>query len=197
MISRQNYKSAWFQWSKLLPVLRWQKNRGYVQENCCSSATKLCAALCNPTDCSTPCSSVLRYLPEFAQTHVHRFGDVNEPSHPLPPPSPIFIQCLQSFPASGSFPMSWLFASDGQSIGASASIIPMNIQGWFPLELTGLISLQPKELSRVFSSTTIWKHQFFGTHSSLWTNSHKRIIWWLIMKFMIGLKSGKIWGNEG
>ena len=103
MISRQNYKSARFQWSKLLLVLRWQKNRGNVQENCCSSATKLCPALCNPMDYSTPCSSVLHYLPEFAQIHVHRFGDVIEPSHPLPPPSPIFTQCLQSFPASGLF----------------------------------------------------------------------------------------------
>ena len=80
-------------------------------------------------DHSTPGLPVLQYLPEFAQIHVHQFGDVIEPSHPLPPPSPIFTQCLQSFPASGSFPMSWLFASDGQSIGASASVLPMNIQG--------------------------------------------------------------------
>ena len=152
MISRQNYKSARFQWSKLLPVLRWQKNRGNVQENCCFSAAKLCPTLCNPMDCSTPCSSVLHYLPEFAQIHVHRFGDVIKPSHPLPPPSPIFTQCLQSFPASGSFPISWLSASDGQSIGASASVLPMNIQGWFSLELTVLISLLSKGLSRVFCS---------------------------------------------
>ena len=68
--------------------------------------------------------------------------------------------------------MSWLLASGGQSIGASAlaSALPMNIQGWFPLELTGLISLKSKGLSRVFS-TTIQKHQFFGTKSSLWSNS--------------------------
>ena len=71
-----------------------------------------------------------------------------------------FSSCLQSFPALGSFPMSWLFTSGGQSIGASASILPMNSQGWFPLGLTGLISLLSKGLSRVFSSTTIWKHQF-------------------------------------
>ena len=72
---------------------------------------------------------------------------------------------LQSFPASGSFPMSRLFASGGQSIGASASasVLPMNIQGWFSLGLTGLISLQSKGLSRVFSSTTIWKHHFLST----------------------------------
>ena len=69
-----------------------------------------------------------------------------------------FSSCLQSFPASGSFPMSWLFASGGQSIGAPASVLLMNIQDWFPLGLTGLISLQSKGLSRVFSSTTAWKH---------------------------------------
>ena len=68
-----------------------------------------------------------------------------------------FSSCLQSFPASGSFPMSWLFPSDGQSIGASASesVFPINIQDWFPLGLTGLIFLQSKELSKVFSSTTV------------------------------------------
>ena len=73
-----------------------------------------------------------------------------------------FSSCLQSFPASGSFPMSQLFTSGGQGIGASASVLPMNTQGWLPLGLTGLISLQSKELSGVFSSTTIQKHQFFG-----------------------------------
>ena len=71
--------------------------------------------------------------------------------------------CPQSCPTSGSFPVSRLFASGGQSIGASASVLPMNIHGWFPLGLTGLISLLFKGLWRVFSSTTIWKHQFFGT----------------------------------
>ena len=77
----------------------------------------------------------------------------------------LFSTCPQSFPASGSFPMSQLFASGGQSIGVSASapILPMNIQDWFPLGLTGLISLQSKGLSRVFSNTTVQKHQFFGT----------------------------------
>ena len=66
--------------------------------------------------------------------------------------------CPESFPVSSSFSVSWLFASDGQSIGASASVLPMNIQDWLPLELTGLTSLQSEALSRVFSSTTIWKH---------------------------------------
>ena len=75
-----------------------------------------------------------------------------------------FSSCAQSFPASGSFPVSSLFTSGGQSIGvsASATVFPMIIQGWFPLWLTGLISLQSKGLSRVFSNTTFQKHQFFG-----------------------------------
>ena len=85
-----------------------------------------------------------------------------------------FSSCPQSFPASGSFPMSQFFASGGQSIGASASasVLPMNIQGWFPLRLTGLISLQSKRLSRVLSNTTVQKHQFYGAQPSLWSNSH-------------------------
>ena len=74
-----------------------------------------------------------------------------------------FSSCTQSFPASGSFPMSQLFTSGSQSIGASASVLPVNIQGWFPLGLTGLISLNSKGLSRVFSKTTVQKHQFFST----------------------------------
>ena len=93
-----------------------------------------------------------------------------------------FSYCPQSFPASGSFPMNWLFASGGQSFGASASaeVLPMNIQGWFPLGLIGLISLQSKGLSRVFSSTTIQKHQFFSSQPSLWYSSH--IHTWLLAK---------------
>ena len=85
-----------------------------------------------------------------------------------------FSSCPQSFPASGSFPMIWLITSGNQSIGASASasVLPMNIQGWFPLGLTGLTSLLSKGLSRVFSNTVVQKHQFFSTQSSLWSNSH-------------------------
>ena len=93
-----------------------------------------------------------------------------------------FSSCPQSFPASGPFPTSWLFVSGVQSIGASvsASVLPMNIEGWFPLGLTGLISLQSKGLSRVFASTTIWKHQFFSAQPSLWFNFH--ISTWLLEK---------------
>ena len=83
-----------------------------------------------------------------------------------------FSFCLQSFLASGSFPMSWFFASGSQSIGALGSVLLMNFQRSFPLGLTGLISLQFKGLSRVFSNTTAQKHQFFGAQLSLWSNSH-------------------------
>ena len=85
-----------------------------------------------------------------------------------------FSSCPQSFPASGSFQMSQFFASGGQSIGvsASASVLPMNIQDWYPLEWTGWISLQFKGLSRVFSNITVQKHQFFCAQLSLESNSH-------------------------
>ena len=93
-----------------------------------------------------------------------------------------FSSCPQSFPASGSFPMSQFFASGGQSIEASASVsvLPMNIQDWSPLGWTGWISLQSKELSRVFSNPTVQKHQFFGTQLCLWFNSY--IHTWLLEK---------------
>ena len=85
-----------------------------------------------------------------------------------------FSSCLQSFPASGSFPMSQFFTSDGQNIGVSTlvSVLPMNIQDWFPLGWTGWISLLCKGLSRVFSNTTVPKHQFFGAQLSSQSNSH-------------------------
>ena len=85
-----------------------------------------------------------------------------------------FSSCLQSFPASGSFPTSWLSTSGGQSIGASAlaSVLPVNIQSWLPLKLTGLISSLCKGLSRVFSSTTVQRHQFFGVQPFLLSSFH-------------------------
>ena len=93
-----------------------------------------------------------------------------------------FSSCLQSFPASGSFPMSQFFSSGSQSTGASASesVLPMNIQDWFTLGLTDLISLPSKGLSRVFSNITVQKHQFFVTQLSLQSNSH--IHTWLLEK---------------
>ena len=93
-----------------------------------------------------------------------------------------FSSCLQSFSVSGSFPMSQFFTSGGQSIGisASASVLPRNIQDWFPLGLPGRISLLFKALSRVFSTTTVQKHQFFSPQLSSWSNSH--IHTWLLEK---------------
>ena len=94
----------------------------------------------------------------------------------------LFSSCSQSFPASGSLPLSWLFASGDQSIraSASASVLPMNIYDLFPLALTGLISLLSKAVWRVFSSNTVRKHQFFGTQPTLWFNSH--ICTWVLEK---------------
>ena len=117
---------------------------------------------------STPGFPVHHQLLEMAQTHVHRVSDPTISSSVIP------FSCLQSFSASGSFPMSQFFASGGQSIrtSVSASVLPMNIQDWFPLELTGWISLLSKGLSRVFSSTAVQKHHFFSVPPSLWSNSH-------------------------
>ena len=94
--------------------------------------------------------------------------------HPTISSPVVPFSCLQSFPASGSFPISQFFASGGQSIGvsASASVLPMNTQDWSPLEWTGRISLQSKGLSRVFSNTTVQKHQFSGAQFSSQSNSH-------------------------
>jgi len=121
-------------------------------------------------DCSPQGFPVHHQLPEPTQTHVHWVSDAIQPSHPVTP----FSSCPQSFPASESFLMSQLFVSGGPSIGpsASVSVLPINTQGSSPLESTGLISPQPKRLSRVFSSTTIWKHKFFGAQLSLWSSSH-------------------------
>ena len=143
------------------------------------SLSCVCLTLCDPTDCSMLGFPVLYHLPEFVQTHVHWVSYTIQSSHPLSPP---FSSSLQSFPASGTFPMSWLFASGGQSIGASASasVLPMNIQDWFPLGLTDLISLLSKGISRLFFRTTTQKHQFFGTQLSSWSNSH--IHTWLLEK---------------
>ena len=148
----------------------------HVEECWCCSVAKSCPTLCVPMNGSMSGFPVLHYLSEFAQMNVHWIGNAYpQPSSSLPAP--------QSFPASGFFfSVSWLFASGSQSIGvsASASILSMNIQDWFLLGLTSLISLQTKRLSRVLSKTTIRRHQFFSTQSFLWSNSH--ICTWLLEK---------------
>ena len=102
--------------------------------------------------------------------------------HPTNSFSVVPFSCLQSFPVSRSFQISQFFTSGGQSIGvsASASVLPMNIQDWFPLRRTGWVFLKSRELWRVFSNTTVQKHQFFGVQLSLWSNSHTHT--WLLEK---------------
>ena len=131
-----------------------------------------CVWLCDTMDWSTPGFPVYPQLPELAQTHVHQVGDAIQPSWTILSSVVPFSSWLQSFPTSGSFPVSQFFASGGQSIriSASATVLPMNIQDWFPVGLTGLNFLQSKGLSRVFSNTTVQKHQFFDIQLSLWAS---------------------------
>ena len=142
------------------------KSNGRFQKIHFSIVTQSCLTLCHLIDCSIAGFPAHHQLLELSKTHVHRVGDAIQLSHPLSFPLP---SCLQSFPASGSFPMSQLFTSGGQSNrdSTSASVFPMNIQNWFPLDCTGWISLQSKWLSRVFSNPTVQKHQFFGAQISL------------------------------
>ena len=130
-----------------------------------SSSVHLCPTLCNPMECSKPGFPVHHKLPKLAQTHVHRVGDAIKPSHSLSSPSPPAFNFSQH---QGLF--QWVSLDQvAKSIGVSAStsVLPMNIQDWFSLGLTCLISLKSKGLSRVFSNTTVQKHQFFGAHLSL------------------------------
>ena len=124
-------------------------------------------------DCSTPGFPVYHQLLRVDSNScpLSRWCHPTISSSVLP-----FSSSLLSFPASGSFPMSQFFASGGQSIGTSASVLPMNIQDWFPSGLTSLISLCSQGLSRVFSNTTIQKHQFFGTQAFFMVQlSHPRL----------------------
>ena len=135
------------------------------------SCSVMSNASCNLMDCSMPAFPVHHQLPELTQTYIHWVGDAIQPSHPSVIP---FSSCPQSFPASGSFQINQLVTSGGQRIGVSAStlVLPMNTQGWSPLGRTSWISLQSKGLSRVFSNTTVQKHQFFGAQLSSQSNSH-------------------------
>ena len=131
-----------------------------------NSVAQSCRTLCKPMDCSTSGIPVHHQLLEFTQTHVHWVGDAIQPSHPLLSTSPLAYNLSQH---QGLYIMSQFFTSGGQSIGFSAlaTVLQMNIQDWFPLGWTGWISLQSKGLSRIFSNTTVQKHQFFSTHPSL------------------------------
>ena len=137
---------------------KWFKN-----SNQFSSVSQSCPTLCNPMDCSKPGLPFHHQLPAPTQTHVHWVGDAIQLSHLLSSPSlPAFSLSQQCF------------ASGGQNIrvSASASIPPMNIQDWFPLGLTDWVSSQSKGCSRVFSNTTVQKHQFFSAQPSLRSSSH-------------------------
>ena len=139
-------------------------------QNQFSSVTQSCPTLCNPMNHSTSGLPVHHQLPESTQTHVHQVGDAIQTSHPLSSPSPSAFNLSQHQGLS-----QWVnSASGGQTIGVSAStsVLPMNTQDWSPLGWTGWISLQSKGLSRVFSTTTVQKHQFFCTQLSLQSNSH-------------------------
>ena len=137
----------------------------------CCCVINSCPTFCDPMDCTTPGFLVPHHLPEFVQVYIHCISNDIQPFHLLPPSSPLLIFpniCWENFP-SLSFPISWLFTTGGQSIEASASapVLPMNIQNWLPLRLTGFISLLSKGLSKVFSSTSTQKYQFFGALPSL------------------------------
>ena len=136
-----------------------------------SSVAQLCPTLCDPMNCSMPGLPVHQKLLEFTLTHVHRVGDAIQQSHPSVIP---FSSCPQSLLASESSPMSQLLVWGGQNAGVSAlaSVLPMNTQDSSPWGWTGWISLQSKRLSRIFSNTTVQKHQFFGTQHSSQSNSH-------------------------
>ena len=132
-----------------------------------SSVAQLCLTLWDPMDCSTPGFLVHHQLWELTQTHAHQVGDAIQPSHPLSSPSPPTFNLSQH---QGLF--QWVSSSQQVAkvlIGAStsASVLPMNIRDWSSLGWAGWVSLQSKGLSRVFSNTTVQKHQFFGTQLSL------------------------------
>ena len=146
---------------------------------CCCSFDKLCPTFWDLMDCNTPGFPVLHYPLEFAQTHVYPVSDAMQPSHPLLSPSPPALNLSKHWSL-----FQWI-----SSLHQVAKVLElqlqhwsfhMNIRGWFPLGLTGLISLQSKALLGVFSSTTTWKHPFFGTPPSLPSNIYMHT--WLLEK---------------
>ena len=133
----------------------------------------VCLSLCNTVDCSTPGFPVHYQLLELAQTHVHRGGDALQPSHPLCHPLllPSIFSSIRVFHNESALHIRW----PNTGVSASESVLPMNIQNLFPLRLTDLISLLSKGISRVFSNTTVQKHQFFSAQLSSQSNSHIHI----------------------
>ena len=160
------------QWCLIISptVLKFLSPTSGILACCCCSVTKSCRILFDPMDCSTPAFPALHYLLEFSQTHVHWVSDAIQLSHPLSAPSP-------SVNLSQHQGLIMLFASGGQSNGASASalVLLMNSQDWFP---SGLVWFHC--CSRYFSSTTIQKYKFFSTPPYFWSNSH--ICSWLLEK---------------
>ena len=154
---------------KAIPLLKYLNSSTNATSVQFSSVTKSCPTLCN----LMPGFPVLQCLLVFSNSSLlsHRFHSTISSSD-VP-----FSSCPQSFPASVSFPVNWLFGSGGQSIGASASapVLSMNIQGWYPLGLIDLISLLSKGLSSIFSNATVWRHQFFSAKPSLLSSSHTHI----------------------
>ena len=161
---------------------------------CCCSAAWLCPTLCDPMDWSTPSFPVLQYFPEFAQTQVHWVDEAIQPSHLLSPSSPAL-----NLSQHRSFPVSGLFASGGQSIGASASasVLPMNIQDWFPLGLTGfdLLAVQGtlKSLLQRSSKASVLQHSAFFmvqlSHLYMTTRKTIALTLWTFVSKVISLQS--------
>ena len=144
---------------------------------CCCSAAHSCLTLCNPMDYSMPGFPVHHQLPELAQ--LMSIESVMPSNHLILSPLlllPTVFPHIKVFSSESALHIMW----SKVEASASGSVLPVNIQGCFPLGLTGLISLQSKWLSRIFSSTTVWKHQFFGPQPALWSNSH--IHTWLLVK---------------
>jgi len=135
--------------------------------NC--SVTRSCPTLCDPMVCSMPGLPVLHRLPEFAQVHIPCIGGAIQPSHPIPSsPSALYLSQHQ-----GLFQRVICLHQMTKLLELqSASVLPVNIQGWSPFRLTGLIFFLSEGLSGVFSSTTVWRHQFFGALPSLRSSSH-------------------------
>ena len=137
---------------------------------CYCSLTQSCLTLCDPIDCITLGLPISNRLLKFFQVHVNCMSEGIQPSHPLS----LFLLLPSIIPNIEDFLISQLFASDDQNTGVSASapVLPVNIQGWCPLRLPGLISLLSNALSGVFSCTTVQRHQFFGILPSLWSSFH-------------------------